>query len=329
MLGFSESELVGRSFTEITHPDDRAANLVGTRRLACGEISSFRMEERYLRKDGAVVWGDMSTAAVQDVHGRPLYCVTHVHDVTDRKQAEEALRSLNERLELQIAQRTEDLRHTVDRLRKLTLDLSQAEDRERKRIADILHEDVQQTLAAAKFHLNLLDSEPRNVEEAGEIVGQVKHMLKDAIEKSRNLSHELSPALYQVELLEILNWLAHHMQEKHGLTVRVEAHGPVDSPSEPLKAFLYKVAQELLFNVVRHAGVREARLRVRRTRQSIYLSVIDQGWGFDPQKLERAAGFGLLGIRERVQSLGGRMKIKSAPGTGSRFLITVPYELAS
>ncbi len=328
MLGFRESELVGRSYTEITHPDDVAANLVGTRQLASGEISSFRMEKRYLRKDGAVVWGDMNTAAVRDAHGRPQYCVTHVQDVTERRQAEEALRRLNEQLELQVAQRTEDLRHTVDRLRQLTLELSQAEDRERKRIADILHEDVQQTLAAAKFHLNLLD-EPHNVEETAEIVGQVKHMLKDAIEKSRHLSHELSPALYQVELLEILNWLACHMQEKHGLTVRVEAHGPVDSPSEPLKAFLYKVAQELLFNVVKHAGVREARLRVRRMGQSLYLSVIDQGRGFDPQKLERAAGFGLLGIRERVQSLGGRMKITSAPGTGSRFLIAVPYELPS
>ncbi|MCL5281768.1 MAG: PAS domain S-box protein [Planctomycetes bacterium] len=328
MLGFDESELVGRSYTEITHPDDRDANLVGTQRLACGVIPSFHMEKRYIRKDGAVVWGDMHTASVRDAQGRPLYCVTHVQDITDRRQAEEALRRLNEQLELQVAQRTEELRRTVDRLQQLTLELSQAEDRERKRIADILHDDVQQTLAAAKFHLNLLSTEPRSAEESQEIVGQVKHMLKDAIEKSRRLSHELSPALYQVELLEILNWLARHMQEKHGLTVRVEAHGPVDSPSEPLKAFLYKVAQELLFNVVKHAGVREVRLRVRRMGPSLYLSVIDRGRGFDPQKLERAGGVGLLGIRERVQLLGGRMKIRSTPGAGSRFLIAVPYEPA-
>jgi PAS domain S-box-containing protein len=329
MLGFSASELVGRSFAEITHPDDRAVNLVGTRRLACGETSFFHMEKRYIRKDGAVIWADMSTASVRDAQGRPLYCVTHIQDVTDRKRAEEALRRLNERLELQVAQRTEDLRHTVDRLRHLTLELSQAEDRERQRIADILHEDVQQTLAAAKFHLNLLTSEPRCAEESREIVEQVKNMLRDAIERSRSLSHELSPALYQVELLEILNWLARHMGQKHGLTVRVEPHGLVDSPSEPLKAFLYKVVQELLFNVVKHAGVSEARICVRRMRQSIYLSVIDQGRGFDPQKLEQAAGFGLLSIRERVQSLGGRMKIKSTPGAGSRFLIAVPYEAAA
>jgi PAS domain S-box-containing protein len=329
MLGFSESELVGRSFTEITHPDDRAANLVGIRRLASGEISCFRMEKRYIRKDGAVIWADMNTASVHDAHGRPLYCVTHVQDITDRKHAEEALRRMNEQLELQVAQRTEELRHTVDRLRQLTLELSQAEDRERKRIAAILHEDVQQMLAAARFHPNLLGSGTCSAEESQAIVEQVRQMLRDAIERSRSLSHELSPAIYQVELIEILNWLAQHMQRKHDLTVRVEAHGRVDSPSEPLKAFLYKVAQEPLFNVVKHAGVSEARVRLRRMGQSIYLSIVDQGWGFNPQELEGAAGFGLLSIRERVRLLGGQMKIRSRPGMGSRILIAVPDQRAS
>jgi two-component system CheB/CheR fusion protein len=271
----------------------------------------------------------MSTAAVPDAQGQPLYCITHLQDVTDRKQAEEALRSLNEHLEVQVAQRTEDLRHTVRRLRELTLELSQAEDRERRRIADILHEDVQQLLAAAKFHLNLLGPETRSAEESQEIIEQVKQMLRDAIEKSRSLSHELSPVLYQVELTAILEWLARQMRQRHGLTVRVEVHGRVDSSSEPLKALLYKVAQELLFNVVKHAGVNEARIRVRRLGRRLYLSVVDRGCGFDPQRLEGAVGFGLLSIRERVGLLGGRMKIKSVPGAGSRVLIAVPDEAPS
>jgi PAS domain S-box-containing protein len=329
MLGFSESELVGRSFTEITHPDDRAGNLVGSRELACGEVSSFRMEKRYLRKDGVVVWADMNTAAVRDAQGRPLYCVTHIQDITDRKQAEEALHRLNEQLELQVARRTEDLRRTVGRLRQLTLELSQAEDRERRRIADILHDDVQQTLAAAKFQVNLLGREAQSAAESHQIIAQVKLMLRDAIEKSRCLSHELSPALYQVDLAVILEWLARHMEQKHGLRIRVEARGATDSSSEPVRALLYKVARELLFNVAKHAGVNEARMRVWRRGPCLYLSVADRGQGFDPEKLEEAAGFGLLSIRERVRLLGGRMRIRSAPGRGSRFLIAIPDPPAS
>jgi two-component system CheB/CheR fusion protein len=313
------------------HPDDAHLVQETIQDAAVAEDPNyqFQTEARILRADGEARWVTVWFRIEKDVQGRTVRLYGVNQDITERKRAEEALRELNERLELQVAQRTEELRHTVDRLRQLTLELSQAEDRERKRIADILHDDVQQTLAAAKFHLNLLSSEPRSEKESREIVEQVRHMLKDAIEKSRRLSHELSPALYQVDLTAILEWLARHMQEKHGLTVRVEAHRPVDSPSEPLKAFLYKVAQELLFNVVKHAEVNEARIRVRRLGSWLYLSVVDQGRGFDPRELEGAVGFGLLSIRERVQLLGGRMKIRSTPGRGSRILLAVPDEAAA
>jgi len=110
------------------------------------------------------------------------------------------------------------------------------------------------------------------------------------------------------------------------LTVQVMAYGPVESSSECVKALLYKVTQELLFNVVKHAGLREASIRVRRLGRYICLTVIDRGRGFKPQELEKTAGFGLLGIRERIQLLGGRMKIKSDPGKGCRLLIAVPDE---
>ncbi len=319
-LGYSRDELLQMTVYDIDPSFTESMWRDSWRRLKAEKSRVFETVHR--TRDGRVFPVEIR-ANYLEFGGREYHCA-FARDITKRKQAEEALRRWNEQLELQVAQRTEDLRRTVGRLRQLTLELSQAEDRERKRIADILHEDVQQTLAAARFHLNLLGSENRTAQESRKIVAQVKQMLRDAIERSRSLSHELSPALYQVELLEILNWLARHMRQEHGLTVRVEAHGQVDSPSEPLKAFLYKVVQELLFNVIKHAGVSEAVVRARRVGRSIHLSVVDQGRGFDPQKLEGAAGFGLLGIRERVQLLGGRMKIRSTLGRGSRILIAVP-----
>lgn len=286
----------------------------------------FQIEARILRADGQARWVTVWFRAEKDAAGRTVKLYGVNQDITERRTAEEALRRLNERLETLVAQRTEDLTRTVNRLQQLTWELSQTEDRERKRIADILHDDVQQTLAAARFHLNLLSTGTRSPEESREILGQVKQMLKEAIERARNLSHELSPVLYQVDLAEMLRWLARHMHEKHGLTVQVEARGSVESSSECVKALLYKVTQELLFNVVKHSGVKEALIRVRRMGRYICLVVIDRGRGFETQELEKTAGFGLLGIRERIQLLGGRMKIRSKPGMGSRLVIAIPDE---
>jgi len=241
------------------------------------------------------------------------------------RESEEQLRQLNMTLESKVAQRTAELEHRAGQLQKLTLELSQVEDRERKRLAEILHDDLQQMLAAAKFHLGLMKNRARQDSSLQATVAQIDHMLKDAIEKSRSLSHELSPAvLHHGDFAEIFEWLAGQVQTKHGLVVHVRVHGPVNSDSDVLKTFLYKAAQELLFNVVKHARVSEARLRIRRAGQYICLSVADRGRGFDPQTLKEARGFGLFSLGERVELLGGRMRIKSTKDKGSTFFIIVP-----
>ncbi len=158
-----------------------------------------------------------------------------------------------------------------------------------------------------------------------EIAGQAKDLLTDAIAKSRSLSHELSaPTLSQSDLCETFEWLAEQMQKKHGFTVHLDIGERIELASEPLRALLYKAAREALFNAVKHAGVREARLRLRHQRGRIRLSVSDKGRGFDPREPGHNLGFGLRSIRERVKYLGGRMKIRSAVGKGSIFLLTVP-----
>jgi PAS domain S-box-containing protein len=319
-LGYSREELLNMTVFDIDPAFTQSMWTESWRELKTGKNTVFETVHR--AKDGRVYPVEIHANCLR-FGGREYHCA-FARDITERKQAEEALRRINEHLELLVAERTEDLTRMVLRLQQLTWELSQTEDRERKRIADLLHDDVQQTLAAARFHLNLLSMENRSAADSREIICQVRQMLKDAIEKARNLSHELSPALYQVDLAEMLNWLGSHMQLKHGLTVHVEVRGRVEPSAEPLKALLYKVVRELLFNVVKHAGVREATVRVQHIRRFICLSVIDHGRGFDPQDIERATGFGLLSIRERIDLLGGRMKTKSVRGLGSQFRIVVP-----
>ncbi len=243
----------------------------------------------------------------------------------ESRRVEEALRELNATLEYKVAQRTAELERRAGQLQKLTLELTQAEDRERRRIAAILHEDLQQQIAGAKFHLNLLRNRAKDDPSQQAVVARVDEMLREAIEKSRGLSHDLSPAMIHMNDLSLaLAWLAKEVQAKHGLTVHVDAPGDVTLQSDALTMFLFRAAQELLFNVFKHAGVHEAAIRVRRIGRCVWLCVSDQGRGFDPQALKETAGFGLFSIRERVELLGGRMKIKSTTGHGTRLHVIVP-----
>jgi CheY-like chemotaxis protein len=192
-------------------------------------------------------------------------------------------------------------------------------------MAEILHDDLQRIIAAAKFHLTLLRNRAKQDASLQAIGAQIDEMLKEAIEKSRGLAHELSPAvLHHSDFSETLGWLAHEVKAKHGLAVQVHAHGRVDLPSDTVAALLYRTAQELLFNVVKHARVTEATIRFQQHGPCVCLSVSDRGRGFDPQGLREAAGYGLLSIRERIELLGGRVKIRSAPGKGSTIFVVVP-----
>jgi signal transduction histidine kinase len=276
-------------------------------------------------KDGVKIPILCTAAPICDKEGRVTGGVLGCQDITQRKQAEAQLQRLNEELEQRVRQRTAELLHRTRQLQKLALEMSEAEDCERQRLAELLHDDLQQLLAAAKFHVGLMRSQLQHDSSLRAIATGVDRMLKDAIAKSRSLSHELSPAvLHHGDLGEILRWLADQMQARHGLVVRVYAPGEVHPQSEAITALLYRTAQELLFNVVKHARVNQARVRVRQGGGSICLSVSDRGRGFDPQELGDAAGFGLLNIRERVELLGGRMKIRSTRGKGSTFVIVVP-----
>jgi len=227
-------------------------------------------------------------------------------------------------LESKVAARTEELEQRARQLEKLTLELSAAEERERERLAAVLHGDLQQVLAAACLRTSLLSDETCTPEQTQETIGQLKEMLAYALEKSRSLSHELSPAaLREGDLVETFEWLAEQMRTKHGLTVRVAARSTVPARSDAV-ALLYRSAQEMLFNVVKHAQVHEARLRVRRLGRYIGLSVSDQGCGFDPAEVSKTGGLGLRSIRERVALLSGRMKTKSVRDRGTTFHIILP-----
>jgi CheY-like chemotaxis protein/anti-sigma regulatory factor (Ser/Thr protein kinase) len=118
------------------------------------------------------------------------------------------------------------------------------------------------------------------------------------------------------------------MHERHGLTVVLSAHGEVEPAAEDVSVLFFQAARELLFNIVKHAGVKAARMKLTRVDRQIQLTVADEGGGFDPLQLRAeggsSGGFGLFSVRERLNLLGGRMGIDSAPGQGCRITLITP-----
>ncbi|WP_412070037.1 chemotaxis protein CheB [Rubrivirga sp. IMCC43871] len=240
-------------------------------------------------------------------------------DITALRLAQDELRALTTDLEARVEARTEQVRG-------LAVELSRAEETERERIADLLHDDLQQTLFGVQVQAKLLADEIGDAEgPATEFLGQVRAMLAQAIHSARTLSAEFSPPVASDEgFTSSLAWLAHRVEEAHGLTVAVE--GPDDLAIAPdLRVLLLRSLRELLFNVAKHAAVDHATIRLSEADGEVRVEVIDEGAGFDPSDADRMRrGLGLESIRRRLSLAGGRIEVASTPGAGTRVTLTAP-----
>lgn len=258
-------------------------------------------------------------------------CFVAVFDnITERKRAEDALKALNLTLEERVAERTALAEHRAAQLRELASRMSQTEQQERRRVAHILHEHFQQLLVAAELQLTRLKG-GRSQKELTGIADEIANILAAGIDASRTLAVELCPPiLYQMGLVPALKWLAMSMQDKYGLEVEVTADAAAEPGTEAVRMLLFESASELLFNIVKHAGVKAAHVGIKRSGDQIELTIIDKGAGFNPSRLPAGAnasdGFGLFSVRERLDLMGGRLKIDSVLGQGTFCSISIPIE---
>ncbi|HEX6983223.1 MAG TPA: GAF domain-containing protein [Balneolaceae bacterium] len=240
------------------------------------------------------------------------------------RASEEKLQSLNETLEERVEKRTSSLLSYQNQLRSLVAQLSNAEEQERHRLASDLHDNLGQILAVIKMNIDLL----KKGEEDAEIAG-ISALVDDAITYTRQLMSDLKPppSLDDEDLKTAVGWVARKMK-KHDLDVSVEDDGEPKPLSEEVRSTLLRSVREMLFNVVKHAGVNRAHVELSRTGDQVRAIVEDKGEGFDVEESRSTesleGGFGLFNISERINLLEGDLEIESEPGKGTKATVLLP-----
>ena len=290
-------------------PADAEARAQALAAFLAGTSPTYAAEFRVQRRDRVWIWvRELADAAQRALDGRPSRVVGVLLDISEEKR------------------RLAEAERRTAQLRELSAALYQVEENERRELATLLHDDLGQRLVAAQLQLAAMVRKAPPPVSAG--LDGVVQMLCGAQDTIRSLSFQLSPPiLHELGLVAALRWLAAELERTIGLAVAVEAEEPLPPLLGAPEFVLFRSVRELLLNVAKHAGVREARVIVRDSPDSPYceLCVEDLGVGFSPERptSERphARSFGLLSIYERIDGLGGRVLVTSTPGVGTRVML--------
>ena len=314
-LGYTEAQLLSRSFIDFVHPDDRESTLNEVSKLSIG-TPTVHFENRYRHANGSYRWLLWNTVPVAD---EGLLYATAI-DVTERKRADDRYRELERKSAHKFAENERRLQAMANRL-------VLAEENERRKIARGLHDDVGQTLLTAKMAVEELQSVATH--EAQTLAKEVRQLLEHAIGSTRSLSFDLAAeVLYDVGLGAAMQSLCKRAEEQAGIKFQPPEALKGNPIPESERVILYRAGRELIQNIVKHSRARMAKLSLTLEEGLVRLTVEDDGCGFEvekqQQRLHEKSGFGLFSIEQQLRPIGGELEIVSAPDNGTRAIVTFP-----
>ncbi len=232
------------------------------------------------------------------------------------------------RLTQQVIGELENRVKAEEALHNLAIELSLAEERERRRIAGELHDQVGQNLLLAKMRLNSFTTILTDWKQEA-LCSEVKRLIEQSVEDIRSLTFQLSPPILNtVGLTAAIGWLAAQLEKDYGLTVELLDDQEEKPLREEMRVTIFQSVRELLINIAKHARTGSARVVINRKGDEVSICVEDEGVGFDLAEAQlkpaTAGGFGLYNVRQRIEYLGGRLAVESAPGSGTRTMIIAP-----
>ncbi|HTZ46695.1 MAG TPA: PAS domain S-box protein [Verrucomicrobiae bacterium] len=307
MIGYSAEELCSSTCARISHPDDEKIEQVLFQELRQGLRPNYQIEKRFFRKDGSLMWGQVSVSLLDRSDARTPLVIGMVSDITAQKNAEYSLR-----------QRDQELQRLAGQLIK-------TQEEERRRISRELHDDIGQRISLLACELDLELHGDAAAQERAALLPRVRKELDAVASDIHELSHELHSASLQccglkVALKDLCWKYAHNHQ------MQIELHAETLDPklSSDVSLCLFRVAQEAIANALKHSQTKRVCVSATQDSERVCLSVRDFGVGFD--SAAQSGGIGLISMRERLRICGGMLGVKSAPDQGTEITaqIAVP-----
>ncbi len=302
ILGYSREELLEKTWAELTFPEDIKANQLIFQQAIAGKIDAYTVNKRFVRKDGRMIHATVSARCVRRPDGAPDYFVSLLLDTTEREQA---------------------IEHEQRARAEYTLQLIASQEAERTRIAGELHDSLGQSLSLIKNHAQLLLLNKKLDAGIRDEIQTISDNMSTAIAEMRRISQDLHP--YQLDHLGLTGALEALVEGADGassVVFRKKFDNVDDVFSRDAAASLYRIVQEAVNNLLKHASASNARVALERDLREAQLLIEDDGCGFNPENT--GGGMGLKNIAERARMLGGRLKLDSKPGYGTRIEITIP-----
>ncbi|NUM37142.1 MAG: PAS domain-containing protein [Candidatus Brocadiae bacterium] len=351
-------DILGRQCYEVNHESLMACNDVlhpcPIIQLKKNNSSQTTVHVHY-DEHGENIFVEVTVYPILDEEGKSIQYVLLYKNITEQKRAEEIMIKAHEKLESEVEKRTKDilvineqLRYEIEvrkaveeklrmhqkRLRSLATQLSSMEAKDRKHLANVLHDRVGQSLAVAKIKLKGLE---KSIPHAFlPTLGMITDLLEQSIQDTRSLTMELSPTiLYELGLDAALDWLVEQFQKQHGISfsLKIDDDHKSESIHKDIAGILFQAVRELFINIVKHARATNVKLSLVKTHDKIQIIVEDNGVGFDLHQEDSSAnksmGFGLFNIRERLEEVKGSLEIHSEIGKGSKIVLVSPIQIES
>lgn len=304
MVGYAESELTVKTFSEITHPDDLEHDLRLAQEVFEGIRRSYQIEKRYLTKSGGVVWGHLTVAVLREGNGKPGYALGMIKNISERKRAE-AIRT------------------------RLLNKIMVVQEEERRHVARELHDGIGQILTGLAVGLRSLEDGTRP-ELLVPQARRLRQVATDAVEEVRRIARGLRPSvLDDLGLEEALRQYVWDYIRSYGIEADVQFMGEKHSRlPNVVETALYRIIQEAMTNAAKHAAARHVSVVLHRGDSVVTTIIEDDGCGFEGEGTVSGgpSGLGIPGMRERASLLNGTVEIESSPGKGTTIYVWIPVK---